>query len=181
MATPEWIERVRALTRELVGIPSVNGTPEEARFPDRLRELLLRSPSFRDHPGRIRVLPIPGDPNRRRNLVAWVPGGPRTVLLTGHFDVVTTANLGALERLAFDPERLLDAATDLLRREAQSGQPDPLAERDLASGDWMLGRGALDMKSGLACGIAVLERAAAESMGGSLLLVATPDEEATSA
>ncbi len=188
MSGQRWAERVRALTQQLVSIPSVNGTAGEVTFPDRLRELLLQSPAFRDHPERVRLLPIEGDPLGRRNLVAWVPApgsgaagaGRPTVVLAGHFDVVTTSNLGILEPHAFDPPRLAEAGARLLREEAEAGQPDPVAAADLASGDWVFGRGALDMKCGLAAGIAVLERAAAEPSGGGLLLLATPDEEATS-
>ena len=188
MAAHEWAERVGALTRQLVSIPSVNGTEGEVEFPLRLRDLLLHSPAFRDHPERVRLLAIPGDPLGRANLVAWVPGrglrtadgGEPTVVLVGHFDVVTASNLGPLEPLAFDPPRLAEAAARLLRDEAESGPSDPLALSDLASGDWLLGRGALDMKCGLAAGIAVLERAASEELEGGVLLLATPDEEATS-
>jgi arginine utilization protein RocB len=183
-----WAERVRALTEQLVSIPSVNGTAGEVGFPDLLHRLLARSPAFRDHPERLRLLPIEGDPVGRSNLAAWVPGsgaetpggGRRTVVLTGHFDVVTTSNLGVLGPYAFDPPHLAEAAERLLREEADAGQPDPVAESDLASGDWLFGRGALDMKCGLAAGIAVLERAAAKPAGGGLLLLATPDEEASS-
>ncbi len=187
MAAHDWAERVEALTAELVSIPSVNGTRDEATFPVHLRELLLRSPAFRDHPERVRLLAIPGDPLGRANLAACVPargggGGHRqpTVVLAGHFDVVTTSNLGSLEPLAFDPPRLADAVARLLHQEEEAGQSDPLAQADLASGDWMFGRGALDMKCGLAAGVAALERAATEPLGGGLLLLATPDEEATS-
>ena len=183
-----WAERVRALTQQLVSIPSVNGTAGEVGFPDRLHQLLLQSPAFRDHPERVRLLPIEDDPLGRRNLAAWVPAPGTddppartpTVVLTGHFDVVTTSNLGVLEPFAFDPPRLAEAAARLLRAEADAGAPDPVAESDLASGDWLFGRGALDMKCGLAAGVAVLERAAREPAGGGLLLLAMPDEEATS-
>ena len=53
-----------------------------------------------------------------------------------------------------------------------------LALNDLESGDYLPGRGLLDMKAGLAAGIAVLE---AHEGDGNLLLVATPDEEDRSA
>ena len=168
-----WAERVRALTQQLVSIPSVNGTGGEVGFPDRLRQLLLESPAFRDHPERVRLLPIEDDPLGRRNLAAWVPAPGTddppartpTVVLTGHFDVVTTSNLGVLEPFAFDPPRLAEAAARLLRAEADAGAPDPVAESDLASGDWLFGRGALDMKCGLAAGVAV-PRAGGQGAGG---------------
>ncbi|HEV7129700.1 MAG TPA: M20/M25/M40 family metallo-hydrolase, partial [Ktedonobacterales bacterium] len=59
---------------------------------------------------------------------------------------------------------------------------------DLAAhpGDWMLGRGSIDMKSGVAANIAVIRRLAAAAARGdqptlSVLFLATPDEETESA
>jgi len=62
---------------------------------------------------------------------------------------------------------------------------EPLAEQlggraaiELRSGAFLPGRGVLDMKSGLAVGIALLERFAQDpERQGNLLFVATPDEE----
>jgi arginine utilization protein RocB len=54
----------------------------------------------------------------------------------------------------------------------------PLALDDLESGDYLPGRGLLDMKAGIAAGIGVLE---AHQGAGNLLLVAAPDEEDRSA
>lgn len=67
-----------------------------------------------------------------------------------------------------------------------AGHYDVVDDSDLDPGppgpDWLAGRGALDMKSGLAALIATLEtHAGTPDREGSLLLVATPDEEAHSA
>lgn len=63
--------------------------------------------------------------------------------------------------------------------------PDPhtaKARADLASGDFIAARGLLDMKAGLAAGIAVAEAFAAQpERQGNILLVAVPDEEGNSA
>jgi arginine utilization protein RocB len=69
----------------------------------------------------------------------------------------------------------------LLRRLRAAGDA-PLALADLESGEFLPGRGMLDMKSGLAAGLAVLEQfAGEEGRQGNLLLLATPDEEDRSA
>ncbi|MCK1975359.1 M20/M25/M40 family metallo-hydrolase, partial [Bacillus safensis] len=49
---------------------------------------------------------------------------------------------------------------------------------DFRSGNYIPGRGMLDMKSGVAAGIAVLERFSQQpDREGNLILFATPDEE----
>ncbi len=64
---------------------------------------------------------------------------------------------------------------------AASTPAEVRARDDLASGDFLPGRGLLDMKAGLAAGIAAAERFAAEPQAGNLLFLAVPDEEASSA
>jgi arginine utilization protein RocB len=78
---------------------------------------------------------------------------------------------------AGDPERLREALISRLRVSAA----DPEALAGLESGEFLPGRGILDMKSGLAAGIsAVFRHAVDESPAGNLLLVATADEETDS-
>jgi len=176
---PTLSARAREITLTLVGWPSVTGTPEEAAFAGRLAGLLREIPYLRANPEHLLVEPVPGDALGRSNVLALVRGaGPRTVLLSGHFDVVPTDDYGALAPLAGDPQGLVAPMVARLR---ESGA-NPLALADLESGAFLPGRGVLDMKSGLAAGIAVLERfAAEEKREGNLLLVATPDEEDRSA
>lgn len=168
--------RTRELALALVEHVSVTGTPGEASFPGHLRGLLADIPYFRDNPGHLRLDPVPGFPEGRHNLFALVRGpGARTVVLCGHFDVVGIADYADLQPLAGQPEALRDG---LLGRDGGSA----LARADLASGDFLPGRGLLDMKSGLAAGMAVLESFAADpARQGNLLLVACPDEENQSA
>jgi len=96
----------------------------------------------------------------------------------GHYDVVSTETYGRLEQLALEPEELRRALVDELIRSAR-GPEEELALQDLRDGGFLPGRGMLDMKTGLAAGLAVLVRCA-EGGEGSVLLVATPDEEAMS-
>ncbi len=91
------------------------------------------------------------DPNRP-NLVARLPGGDATpLLLYGHVDVVTTAG--------------------------QDWQHPPFGG-DLVDG-WVWGRGALDMKGGVAMMLAAFLRARAESveLPGDVIFMALADEE----
>lgn len=173
-------ERIRALSYRLVSWPSESGTPGEAAFADRLADLLREIPYFRDHPEDIAVLDSHGSP-MARNVVAVVRGkGRRTLALGGHFDTVETANYLDLRHLACRPDELKAAlVADLESRPLSAAEARALD--DLRSGDFIPGRGMLDMKSGIAAGIAVLERfSEMPDRQGNLVLFATPDEERNS-
>ncbi len=176
-----WYERVRTLTLRLVSWPSITNTAGETQFGQRLFDLLATQPYFQAHPENLRLERTAHDLHERYNVFALVRGtGPRTVALASHYDVVGIANYGSLAEWAYAPEELLPRLIDELER-APTGAGDQLALTDLRSGAYLPGRGALDMKSGLAAGIALLERFAQEpSAQGNLLLIATPDEEEAS-
>lgn len=173
-------ERTRELSLLLTRWPSVTGTADEAEFAARLHGLLTETPYFRAHPDQLKTVDSHGDP-LTRNVLALVRGKDRRcIVLAGHFDTVSIANYGTLAPIACEPEKLLEA----LVAELSSRPRNPAEARtldDLKSGDFIPGRGLLDMKSGLAAGIAVLERfAASEDRIGNILFVATPDEENSS-
>ena len=154
--------RAREIALTLTSWPSVTGTAEEADFAGRLAGYLA-------HFDAAWTEPVPGD---ARSIVFALKRGRdrRTIVLTGHFDVVPADDYGELRPLAFDPERLLP---DMLARLARTGE-NPLALADLESGAFLPGRGLLDMKAGLAAGVAAMEAYAGDAM---LLFVAVPDEE----
>ena len=174
-----WFDLVRALTVQLVRHASVTNTLGEVTFAAVLRDVLVRMPYFQRHPEHLRIEPIPGDALERSNVIALVKGsGARTVVLSGHYDVVSTANYGELEPWACRTDELLPRLVEQLRQLGGT-ESDQRALRDLESGDFLPGRGALDMKSGLAAGLAVLRRfaEAGHDVDGNLLFIATPDEE----
>lgn len=168
----------------MVRRPSVTGTADEASFAPFLAALLRESPAFQDRPNDVWLLDVPGGRHARACVLALVRGrdaggGGETVLLTGHFDTVSITNYGPLQPLACDPDALLPALLQTL--EARSGEASAdLARRDLASGQFVPGRGLLDMKAGLAAALVTLEHFAAEPRRGNLLFLAVPDEEANS-
>lgn len=176
-----WFHRARQLTLDLVRHASVTGSEGEGAFGPYLRDLLAALPYFATHPEDLWLEPTVGDRHQRANLFALVRGeGRETVVLAGHYDTVSLEPYGPLSPLACEPEALLPRLVDALRR-AGTSAADTRALADLESGDFLPGRGVLDMKSGLAAGIAVLERfAATPGRRGNLLFLATPDEEVTS-
>jgi arginine utilization protein RocB len=168
---------VRDLALRMVSWPSETGTAGEAEFADRLHALLLDIPYFRDHPQDVRLIESHGDP-LTRSVVALVRGsGRRTIALAGHFDTVSTDNYHELKPLACDSLALKEALIADLSGKDRSEQEER-ALQDLLSGDFLPGRGMLDMKSGDAAAIACLEHfARLDDRKGNLLLILTPDEE----
>lgn len=165
------------LTKELVRIRSVSHTPGENEAADAIFSLLAKEDYFRDHPEFLRFLPVEEGGLQRRAVLAFVEAGEpvsRTVLLNGHFDVVDTDVCGDLADLAFDA----DAYTAAVGRRDIPEE----AREDLASGNWLFGRGVMDMKAGLAVHMAYLAHMARhrDELGVNLLFLAVPDEEGSS-
>ncbi len=168
-----------ALTRQ----PSATGTADEAAFGPWLAARL--SAAFA--PRRAAVWTFPVAPGDARHCVALLVRGGRsrsgesreTIVLTGHYDTVSTRDYADLAGLATDPEALAPAL--LARLSATASTPAEVrAKADLESGAFLPGRGLLDMKAGLAAGIAAVERFAAAGGRGNVLFLAVPDEEAAS-
>ncbi len=171
-------ELARALTVEMVRASSVTNTDGERAFPSVLHDIILRNTYFAAHPDQVWVGEIKGDPQRRSNVYALARGtGRETVVLTGHFDVVSVGNYGSHQDYAFDPEALLPRLIADLRVNART-EPERRALADFEGGDFLPGRGLLDMKAGLAAGLVALYKfAALETRVGNILFVAVADEE----
>lgn len=163
----------------LTKLPSVNGTADEARFAGQLLAMLHDRPAFRD--AIAWTIPVEADPLGRSVLALLVRGRRAgTVILTGHYDTVPIDDYGDLKHLACDPERLSGALLARLRNSALS-DAEKRALADLEGGAFLPGRGLLDMKAGLAAGLAVAEAFAMDARRtGNILFLAVPDEEATS-
>jgi len=165
------------LLLDLVAIPSVSFTEEENRAARFIASTLGELDCFRRDPSLLRLLPVEGDRLGRSIVAALVRGAPetrRTVILTGHFDVVDASACGHLSGLAFSPE-------EYTRRVGELEIPEQ-ARSDLASGEYLFGRGVSDMKSGLALEMCLLgEISRREKYPANVLFLAVPDEENSSA
>jgi arginine utilization protein RocB len=160
--------RAKEIALTLTSWPSVTGSKDEAEFSVRLAGFIQ---GFDD----IWTEAIESDLAGRSNVFAIKRGrSKKTIVLTGHFDVVPIDDYGTLKPLAFESERLLP---EIIAKLKISGE-NPLALADFESGDFLPGRGLLDMKAGLAAALA-----AAESYQGdaTILFLAVCDEEERSA
>lgn len=175
-------KQVRALTERLVGVRSVSPDPKA----ERACAAVIR--------GSLPAAIESGEwPTRDGRPVVWAMArgrSRRAVLVLGHYDTVGVSEFASLgdeqgESIAFDPGTLRSRLLDLAARapEAVGDALDDLEEERRVPGSWLFGRGALDMKSGIAAGLSALKALVAdrEALAGSILFVACPDEEVQSA
>lgn len=175
-------DRAEYWALRMTELPSVSGSAEEAAFPQALSALLRQSPPFVNHPENVWTIPVPGGRHQRGCVAGLVRGkGRRTVVLTGHFDTVPIEDYGDLKPLAGRSADLREGLLSRLRKSAVT-RAEKLALEDFSGPDYLPGRGLLDMKAGLAAGLAVLEAFAERpEREGNLLFLTVPDEEVNSA
>lgn len=166
-------EKLRALLAEVVSWKSMTLSEGERQFPAKLQAKLQDLLYFQQHPDQ---LALHEADFRRKFLTALYkhPNAKETICLMSHFDTVNTEEYGSLEPLATQPEEL----TKVLR-ENQEALPNEV-QRDLESGEYLFGRGTMDMKMGLVMHMSLLEKATVEKWPINLLLLTVPDEEVNS-
>lgn len=170
----EFRTEMERLTKELVEISSVNGSVGERKVAEKLESYFREIPYFKEHPEQVFLQELKGDALHRKNVFAYIKGGKsngRTLLFHGHIDTVGVDDFGALEPYAFSPDKLLEEMKKLDLPE--------MVRTDLETGDWMVGRGACDMKSGVAVFAVLMNYFSqhADTLKGNLLFSANPVEE----
>lgn len=164
----------------LIRIPGVSASEKEDSVSRFIYDWFSSLDWFREHPEFLKLFPTPleGDKRLLHAVAAFVKAakpGKRTVILTGHYDVVDAAIYGEHREAAFDPSRL---------EEILKNMPlDPVAKADLESGDFLFGRGSMDMKCGIAVEMEIMRDFAQnrDMFDVNLLFLAVPDEENLSA
>ncbi|PPA72454.1 M20/M25/M40 family metallo-hydrolase [Jeotgalibacillus proteolyticus] len=165
-------DRVEQFTRELVKRKSYTGTPGEAGKADFILSIIKSFPYFEQNPDEVWAQTIPNDPQGRKNIWARLKGSqPKSVLFHSHIDTVGTDDFGVLQSIAHDP--------DALQAYFSSYEGDERAREQALSGDWLFGRGSLDMQSGAAIHLANLLYLSEqnEPLNGNMLFLFNPDEE----
>ncbi|MCP8968547.1 M20/M25/M40 family metallo-hydrolase [Ectobacillus ponti] len=160
---------------DLVGFGSITGTPAEVGVAHFIVEQLQTLSYFQEHPEQVRTHLTKDGRLIVTALVKNAAEKQETAVLLSHFDVVAIEDYGRWRHLAFQPEELTKAF------QAQKHLLPQDVQRDMETGEWLFGRGTMDMKCGLAAQMAMLERAAAGVFEGNVLLLAVCDEEVNSA
>lgn len=169
-----FYDDVFRLTKRLVQQPSVVGTIDERNMAHLLYDLLSEFPYFQENPKYLQKMKTKHDDRERYNILALVKGTAPTeeaVILLGHMDTVDVEDYGKWKRFAFSPDELKE---EWLKHSI----PEHIKE-EIRSGNWLNGRGVLDMKSGVASHICLLKYFSEhrDELKGNLLLVITCDEE----
>jgi arginine utilization protein RocB len=166
---------VKKLTTELVKIPSIVKTSGEAECARKIHEFYCQLQYFKDHPEYLLLQQTQDDEIERHNVLAMVKGtkgsSNRTIILMGHLDTVGIDDFGTLKAHACDPEKLPELLKELRLDEDVIG--------DIDSGEYMFGRGALDMKSGVAGHMWLIRYFSQhpEELDGNIIAVSECDEE----
>lgn len=175
METKDLYDESYRITKDMVAIPSVNGTPGEKDIGLYIEKYLRDIPYFKDHPTEVAVQILCGDKLERRNVFAILEGSKkkskRTIILHGHTDTVGVEDYGLLKEHCFDTDAIFEALKYV-----------PLTDEvrdDLESGIYMFGRGSVDMKSGDAVlmAIARLMSERLDELEGNLIFAFNPVEE----
>ena len=167
-------EQIEDLLCRLVSWESRSGTQGEIEFPFNLKKELSRLEYYMTNPGFITL----HDAGKGRNALSALyknSDAQKTIVLISHFDTVHTKEFGSNSQLAFVPEKLIKHF-----KERISDFPEDI-QNDIQSDEYLFGRGAMDMKAGLALHIHLIEKAIEEEWPINLLLVTVPDEEVDSA
>ncbi|MBN2658999.1 MAG: M20/M25/M40 family metallo-hydrolase [Spirochaetales bacterium] len=153
-----------------------SGTDGEREIADLLFRCFEEHPYFKENRENLVRDYIPDDPFGRFNISAFYrslsPSG-KTIIFSGHMDVVELEGFGHLESLAFDYEAYTERVGELnLSEEALC---------DLESGEWIFGRGTADMRMGLAMALELMfEYMEKGDFQGNILFLAVAGEESNS-
>ena len=171
----DCLETVKDLTKELVRIPSIVKTSGESDVARWIYNYYLGLEYFKQYPEHVVLQETINDEIERHNAIAMVRGtkgdSNRTIVLMGHLDTVGVDDFGVNREAAFDPDKLPEVLKSLNVSEE--------VMKDIESGEYMFGRGALDMKGGVAGHMYMIEYFSKhpEELNGNLIAIAECDEE----
>ncbi|MGM0941146.1 MAG: M20/M25/M40 family metallo-hydrolase [Bacillota bacterium] len=174
MKTWQTKEELTNLLCSLVNYQSVTGSSAEIALAEYMYHLLEQNQYFQTNPS---YLKLHGLDDGRRLLTAFVKSKnetDKTIILLSHFDVVDVEDFGSLQNLAFHPKAL---TKELYKQKERLSKA---VQQDMETGDWLFGRGTMDMKAGLTVHLSMLEKAIDGEFDGNILLLTVPDEEVNS-
>jgi len=172
-------EKIKNLSLELAGIPSIVGTEGEIDIAEKIYSEFSKMDYFKQNPGNLKMNDLKQDFLRRKYVMSIVEGkkamSSKTVLLLGHIDTVGVEDYGDLKKFATNPE--------MLKNKLAEKKFNQEIMEDLKSDNWLFGRGIFDMKAGVASLLVIMEELSKKTneLEGNLVFIGVPDEEGNSA
>lgn len=170
-------EEVKRLTTEMVAIPSINKEPGgESKVAKYIYDFYMNLDYFKAHPDYVKMFQTKNDFVERHSTYAYVKGtkgdSNKTVILIGHLDTVGVDDFGTIREYAFKCEELPGKLLETFQL------PQDVVD-DIESGEYLFGRGALDMKSGVAGHMYLIKYFSEhpEELDGNIIAIAECDEE----
>ncbi|WP_171051708.1 M20/M25/M40 family metallo-hydrolase [Alteribacter natronophilus] len=167
-------DQLKDLTISLCEYASVTGSEEEIGIMEFVDYELRNLPYFRENKDHLQTHYTKDGRKYVSALVKSRRETDRTLIIMGHLDVVDVEDYGEWKHLAFRPREFTEqmiAGKDEL--------PDDV-RHDIENGDWLFGRGVMDMKAGIALCMRIIEKAGEGAFEGNILMLAVPDEEVNS-
>lgn len=170
------MNKIYDLLLKLVKIDSITASPDgEKRAAEFIYDWLTKLDYFKNNPGDLKKLEVKGKNYfAPAALIRAKKATKRTVILTGHFDVVDVNDCGPIKQWAFEPEEYTKRIAEL--------EISAAARHDLDTGRYLFGRGVADMKLGLAIEMSIVEEFSVntELFDVNILYMPVPDEEGDS-
>ncbi len=188
-----WFDEVLQLTKALMGISSISPNIEdENKCADAIRDLTLAPYQNGKQPDVLSGFWFTED--GRKNFACLLKSkknSGKTIILMGHFDTVGVDDFSRYGnvQIAFQPKQLAEEMKKHFQLKSDLDISEQSAWTHLQTGDWLFGRGSVDMKSGVAINIALMRAFAKpdendhrliDELDGNILLLACPDEETES-
>lgn len=173
-----FYDEVKDITKKLVSISSVNKAPgEETAIAQYIYDFYGNLDYFKEYPHQRILQKTLDDFLARHNTLSYVKGtkdggSAKTVILLGHIDTVGVEDFGSFSSYATKPDEL----PEILKEHFNLSQE---VLDDMDSHRYLFGRGALDMKSGVAGHMAIIKYFSENPhlLKGNLLALHECDEE----
>lgn len=167
--------KIEKLTKELIKINSVNNGKNkgETKVAQYIHSYFMKNEYFKSHPNQIIEF---DSENNRHSIIAYLKGqSDNTIVLMGHIDTVEIDDYAKAKAYACDPDKIKNALKKYFDLSAD-------VIKDMESNNYLFGRGSLDMKSGVAVNMTIIDYFSKhlDQLNGNLLFLAECDEEGDS-
>ncbi|PYZ98537.1 hypothetical protein CR205_08105 [Alteribacter lacisalsi] len=167
-------DQLKELTISLCEYASVTGSEEEIGIMEFVDYQLRRLSYFKQNKGHLKTHYTADGRKYVSALVKSRKKTKKTLIIMGHLDVVDVEDYGEWKHLAFRPREFTEQMTA-----GKDHLPEDV-RHDLENGNWLFGRGVMDMKAGIALCMRMIEKAGEGAFDGNILMLAVPDEEVNS-